>query len=60
MQLAGKGSGGSDGIDFLRIETRDGPVDFADEYLTGGAAEVSDTICAMSAIVATRVGPSDL
>jgi hypothetical protein len=47
---AGKWSGGgSDGIDYLRIETRDGPVDFADEHLTVGAAEVNDAVRAVRA-----------
>jgi hypothetical protein len=40
-----KWSGGSsDGSDYLRIETRDGPVDFADEHLTVGAAEVNAAV----------------
>jgi hypothetical protein len=48
MQLAGKWSGGgSDGIDFLRIEKRDGPVDFAEEHLTVGAAEVNEAVAAV-------------
>ena len=38
------GGGGESGVDYLRIETRDGPVDFADLHLSVGAAEVNEAV----------------
>lgn len=39
--------GGEDGTDWLRIETKDGPVDFDQELLTVGAKEVNHAISAV-------------
>jgi len=38
--------GGDTGTDWLTIETRDGPVDFAAEYLSVGAVEVNKAVAA--------------
>jgi len=39
--------GGDEGTDWLTIETKDGPVDFASQYLTVGAAEVNQAVAAV-------------
>ena len=36
--------GGQDGIDYVRIETLEGPIDLPDEQLTFGAAEVNQAV----------------
>jgi hypothetical protein len=49
--------GGDSGTDWLRIETRDGPIDFTADHFTIGAAGVNQAVAAVRRRPAARRGP---